>query len=772
MPLCQVAVPFSSPPVLQREQCLFKATQARRQLISVKTLGSRCTKSNTFKGRAVQAKVTRSTSCSAFPQRDGEERTARNGAITPALSTDDPQYLTQGLSALPGQPIPLGPSLPVDGSMGVNFAVFSKNAASVTLLVLADEAQVEPSEFECQRTDDTWHVQVDELPGAGVRYAYRVTGHGGWEQGYRWCPEEILLDPYAPLVHGRSKWGVGDPHQQWWGTFDLSSPEFDWGEDYEKPDVPWQDSVIYEMPVRAFTADGSSGLDPSIAGSYAGVAAKIDHLKDLGVTAVELLPVHEYDELEFQRMPNDRDHMINTWGYSTVNFFAPMSRYGSGGRGPAAAANEFKSMVKELHNAGIEVILDVVYNHTAEGGDVNPYILSFRGIDAKEYYMMDMDNYVQMCNYSGCGNTINANNPPVTQMIVDSLRHWVLEYHVDGFRFDLASALCRDPDGQPMASPPLIRQISKDPVLSQVKLISEPWDCGGLYQVGSFPNWDIWAEWNGKYRDSIRNFIKGTSSEKKQFASRISGSSDLYHYHQRKPYHSINFVTAHDGFTLKDLVSYNSKHNEANGENGMDGSNDNLSWNCGVEGSTSDEGINALRKRQMRNMHMALMVSQGTPMVVMGDEYGLTRHGNNNAYGHDNELTHFMWGELEARRDNYFRFYSGMIHFRQNHPLLGRTEFLEQRDVTFHEDNWDDEESRFLAFTLHGGGKGDLYIAFNAHHFIVDAALPSAPEGTTWHRIVDTNLPSPRDFIPEGRPGIEGRYNIAPFSVLMLQAQQ
>jgi len=477
--------------------------------------------------------------------------------------------------------------------------------------------------------------------------------------------------------------------------------------------------------------------------------------------------------MEFQRIPNPRDHMINTWGYSTMSFFAPMSRFGTKGASAARASREFKEMVKALHAAGIQVILDVVYNHTGEMNDELPNLCSMRGIDNKTYYMTDTSKYVQMLNFTGCGNTLNANHPYVSKFIVDSLKHWVREYHVDGFRFDLASALCRDEKGHPMNSPPVIRAIAKDPELSHVKLIAEPWDCGGLYQVGSFPNWDRWSEWNGAYRDVLRRFIKGDEGVKSDFARRISGSADMYHTNKRKPYHSVNFITAHDGFTLHDLVSYNGKHNMANGESNNDGSNDNLSWNCGHEGETGDKAVRGLRWRQMKNFQVALMISQGTPMMVMGDEYGHTRYGNNNTYGHDDKLNNFQWNELEKQKAHYFRFSSEMIKFRLANPLLGREDFLNDDDVTWHEDRWDDPSSKFLAFTLHdrGQGFGDTYIAFNAHEFYVDAALPAPPHGKRWARVVDTNLPSPEDFIAEGKFGVESRYNVAPRASVILVAK-
>lgn len=424
-----------------------------------------------------------------------------------------------------------------------------------------------------------------------------------------------------------------------------------------------------------------------------------------------------------------------------------------------------------MHGAGIEVLLDVVYNHTVEGGDDDPYLLSFRGVDNVAYYMRDPKAYVQMLNYSGCGNTFNANSPAGKRMILDSLRRWVEEYHVDGFRFDLASCLCRGESGEPLAVPPLIREISKDPVLSKVKLIAEPWDIG-MYQVGSFPHWDLWAEWNGKYRDDIRRFIKGDAGLKGALATRLAGSADLYNNHQRKPYHSLNFVVAHDGFTLRDLVSYNAKHNDANGEQNRDGTNDNFSWNCGVEGATDNAGIEALRVRQMKNFMVALMMSQGTPMVLAGDEYGQTRNGNNNYYGHDKRFTYFRWDELEKAKENgFFRFYSQLIKWRVASPLLGRDKFLTPRDITWHENDWANPESRFLAFTLHdtiGAGCGDIYCALNSHHFPVEVALPSPGKGRKWCRLVDTNLPSPRDFTEGGNKGVEAKYTINAWSTIIL----
>jgi len=692
-----------------------------------------------------------------------------------------------------GEPRPLGPS-PAGRSGGVttavNFAVVSENARAMRLCLAVATSSGRPEviqEFPMHRTRNTFHVRLHDVPHPSrLVYGVRVEGSGGWETTHRWDSDRILLDPYAPLVYlGRKEFGVRDEAEgfepetgsSFWGTFDFDDAaltDFDWGEGYRKPGTEWKDTVIYEMSVRLFTSDESSGLPAGSRGTFEGVRRKIPHLKDLGVTCVELLPIFEYDELEFQRSPNPRDHMVNVWGYSHINFFAPMSRFGSGGGGPAKAALEFKELVKDLHANGIEVVLDVVYNHTAEGGDTNPYLLSFRGIDCSTYYMQDPESYERILNYSGCGNTVNANNPVVSDLILDSLRHWVEEYHVDGFRFDLASALCRNPRGKPLQNPPLIGAISKDPVLSKVKLISEPWDCGGLYQVGSFPNWDVWAEWNGKYRDDVRRFIKGDPGMKTAFATRLAGSADLYNYNNRKPFHSVNFVIAHDGFTMNDLVSYNSKHNEDNGEESRDGSNDNFSWNCGAEGDTSSDQINQLRVRQRKNFHMALMVSQGTPMVLMGDEYGRSTLGNNNTYGLDRRMNYFRWDQLEGEEAsrNFLRFYAGLIHYRRSSPLLGRSEFLRSRDITWHESNWGNEESCFLSFTLHGGhlGARSIYVAFNAHGYWVENALPKPASGKRWHRVVDTNLASPKDFDAEGVRAIEGSvYRVAPYSCLLLE---
>ncbi|EFN57533.1 hypothetical protein CHLNCDRAFT_34754 [Chlorella variabilis] len=700
----------------------------------------------------------------------------------------------------PGTPSPLGASPAAGSKPGVNFALYAPNASSVTLC-LRDWDDRPVMEASLQRTGDVWHAFVAGLPQSKVLYGYKVDGRGGWDTPFRWdknkarthpcrcccCCCAILLDPYAKHVKGRAVFGKRDDFEQFKtregsvfrGTFDFEAEPFDWGAAYKRPDIPLKDLVIAELPVRLFTAAESSGLPAGQRGTYAGVAAKVEHFKEMGINAGKqpglwelLLPVFEYDELEFQRRWGRLPACLHT-GAVHLNFFAPMSRFGSDGAGPLAAAREFKEMVRALHAAGIEVIIDVVYNHTVEGGDEDSYLLSWRGIDAGAYYQQDPDSYVKMLNYSGCGNTVNANHPATAQQIVDSLRWWVEEYHVDGFRFDLAPCLCRDATGKVMSNPPLVRAITKDPVLSKVKLIAEPWDIGA-YMVGSFPNWDIWAEWNGKYRDDVRRFLRGDAGLKSEFATRLAGSADLYHTHNRKPFHSVNFVIAHDGFTLADMVAYNDKHNDANGEQNRDGTNDNFSWNCGVEGPTDNGAVKALRQRQMRNYHLALMLSQGTPMLLMGDEYGQSRQGNNNYYGHDTPLTHYHWDQLEqAKQNGWFRFYSELIKFRRDNPLLGRAEFLTTQDVTWHEDRWDDPESRFLAFTLHdrGQGCGSLYAAFNAHSFEVRVTLPSPPRGKKWCRVVDTNLAPPKDYTPGGNAGVDPVYGVQGYSRILLIPQ-
>jgi isoamylase/glycogen operon protein len=528
--------------------------------------------------------------------------------------------------------------------------------------------------------------------------------------------------------------------------------------------------IIYEMHVRSFTQDPSSKVKHP--GTFLGIIEKIPYLKQLGINAIELMPIFEWDECELKNFnPKTGAPLKNVWGYSTINFFAPMNRYASH-PGWTAALDEFRTLVKELHKQQIEVILDVVYNHTAEGNEHGP-TFSFKGIDNQVYYMLSPQG--EYLNFSGTGNTFNCNHPMVAQLIVDSLRYWVDEMHVDGFRFDLASILTRAENGAPLSAPPVIEQILNDPVLSNVKLIAEAWDAGGLYQVGSFPSAGRWMEWNGKYRDAVRKFIKGTDDLSGEFSRVISGSQHIYG-HDRTPSHSVNFVTAHDGYSLKDLVSYMEKHNLGNGEENRDGANDNESWNCGAEGATANRKIIQLREQQMRNFHAALLLSIGTPMVLMGDEYGHSRNGNNNVWCQDNELNWFNW-DLLQKNQGFHRFFRLMIRFRTQHPLLMRTSYLTDQDVQWHglqplKANWG-AENRFIAYTLFDHEHSEhLYIAFNATFDPVHITLPQPPSGKKWYRIVDTSHPSPDDFIeqPRALPPMKFTYDLKGYAMILFKA--
>jgi glycogen operon protein len=500
---------------------------------------------------------------------------------------------------------------------------------------------------------------------------------------------------------------------------------------------------------------------------FAAIHEKIPYLKELGVNCVELLPIYEFDEFENSRRLETGELLINYWGYSTVGFFAPKAGYAATGKAKdgTMVADELKNLVKALHRNGIEVMLDVVFNHTAEGNEYGPTI-SFRGIDNVTYYMLTPEGYY--FNFSGTGNTLNCNNPIVRNMVLECLRYWAAEYHIDGFRFDLAAILGRDPWGAPLANPPLLEELAFDPILGKCKLVAEAWDAGGLYQVGSFPAYGRWAEWNGKYRDDIRKFLKGDMGQVGAMMQRLQGSPDLYGWNGRGPTASINFITCHDGFTLADLVAYNHKHNEANGENNNDGGNDNHSWNCGWEGPTDDPDIQALRQRQMKNAVAMLMVSQGVPMLLMGDELGRSQQGNNNAYCHDNELNWLDWSLLQTNAP-LFRFFKNCIAFRHVHPALrGKTHLTHQdymgsgyADITWHGvQAWNADHSgtsRVLAFMLCGRhAKGGLavddyiYVAMNMYWESLQFELPGLPGGLNWHLFADTEAPAPRDSWESG----------------------
>jgi isoamylase len=671
-----------------------------------------------------------------------------------------------------GSPTPLGIS---KTERGLNFALFSKNAHSVTLCLFRQGIDKPFSEIHLDHKKNKfghiWHIEVAEN-GEEWEYGYRIDGPHHPAMGLIYNKKNMLIDPYAKELNTHHDWegkrqGKA-PNLLLGRAFDKRS--FDW-DDVRPPEIAIDKMVIYEMHVRAFTQHPSSNVKQP--GTYAGLIEKIPYLKSLGVTSVELLPVFEFDECENQlKDPETQKLLCNFWGYSTVNFFAPMTRYATSSD-PGQVSKEFKEMVKAFHAHGIEVILDVVYNHTSEGEKTNEKTICFRGIDNATYYLLDNSGHYK--NYSGCGNTLNCNHEVVIDLIIDSLRHWVLEYHIDGFRFDLASILTRGENGAPLSLPPCVQAIAQDPVLADVKLIAEAWDAGGLYQVGTFPSFGRWMEWNGKYRDHVRSFIKGTDGKAGDFSKAVTGSQDLYG-HGRKPYHSVNFIIAHDGFSLHDLVSYQDKHNKNNGEKNLDGTNDNESWNCGVEGKTDDPKIIALRERQMRNLITALFVSIGTPMIYMGDEYAHTRFGNNNAYCQDSELNWFLWDELEKKKE-FFRFYHLMIEMRRNEPLLNRTDFLRDEDIVWHgiepgKPNWE-FATRFVAYVIKDAVNfHDLYIAFNANFKEAHLHLPLPGHYKKWYRIVDTSLASPNDFIenPQSLEALPRNYILPPYSALVAKA--
>lgn len=582
----------------------------------------------------------------------------------------------------PGEPFPIGSTWDGDG---VNFALFSAHAEKVELCLFDANGRHELQRVVLKaRTNDIWHCYLPQAR-PDMLYGYRVHGPYKPHDGHRFNPQKLLIDPYAKCLAGELVWSdahfgyrIGDRHEDL--SFDrrddadgmpkccVIDSAYDW-EDDRPPRVPWQDTVIYELHVKGFTMR-HPGVPPELRGTYAGLASEqaIEHFKRLGITAVELLPVHAF--------ANDR-HLVqkglsNYWGYNSFAFFAPEPRYAATGH-----ISEFKTMVKALHAAGIEVILDVVYNHTAEGNHLGP-TLSLRGIDNASYYRLLPDNARYYMDFTGCGNTLNTANPRVLELVRDSLRYWVEEMHVDGFRFDLAVALTRGATGVEMSGP-FLHEIAQDHVLSQVKTIAEPWDLGlGGYQLGGFP--DGWAEWNDRYRDALRAFGKADAETIGEFATRFTGSSDRYEWSGRKPLASINFVTAHDGFTLRDLVSYNHKHNGANLEDNRDGSDNNLSWNCGAEGRTDDAAVNALRRRQQRNFLATLLLSQGVPMLLAGDEMGRTQGGNNNAYCQDNEISWVDWN-LQAEDQQLIEFVQRVSKLRRDAPVFRRSEFLQGQPV-------------------------------------------------------------------------------------------
>jgi isoamylase len=669
------------------------------------------------------------------------------------------------MKAWPGQPYPLGATY--DG-VGTNFSVFSEVAERVELCLFDDEGRQTCLDLP-EVSGFCWHGYLPDV-GMGQRYGFRV--HGPWhpEQGQRCNPTKLLLDPYARAIDGQVDWNEAVFSYQFndsEGPLNeadsapyvpksvVISPFFDWAND-RHPRTPWHESVIYETHVKGFTTRHPD-IPPGIRGTYAALShpVAVGYLTNLGITAVELMPVHQFIH---------DSHLLekglrNYWGYNSIGYFAPHNEYSSTGQ-MGQQVQEFKQMVKILHQAGIEVILDVVYNHTAEGNHLGP-TLSFRGLDNAAYYRLMADDPGYYMDYTGTGNSLNMRHPHVLQLIMDSLRYWVEEMHVDGFRFDLASTLARELYDVDRLSA-FFDLIQQDPVISQMKLIAEPWDVGeGGYQVGNFP--PLWSEWNGKYQDTVRDYWRGEEQTLAEFASRFTGSSDLYEFTGRHPYASINFVTAHDGFSLRDLVSYNEKRNEANGEESRDGESHNRSWNCGAEGSTDDPEVNALRARQQRNFLAVLFLSQGVPMLLGGDEIGRTQGGNNNAYCQDNEISWYDWEQADQ---DLLEFTRRIIDFRSRHPVFHRRGWFQGRPIRgsrvddvawfkpdgeeMSEEDWETGFAKSLGMFLSGEGisapdpRGEriiddtFYLLFNGHYEAVNFRLPESKWGQSWSAALDT----------------------------------
>ena len=626
---------------------------------------------------------------------------------------------------------------------GVNFTVCSLEATAVELL-LYHRGEKEPYAIlpfpKHYRIGSVYSMIVFDLDICDFEYAYRVDGPCIPEKGLIFDKTKPLLDPYARAVTGQSIWGE-QPNQDHEYRARVVVNDFDWG-NHVDPVRPIQDLIIYELHVRGFTKDASSGV--SHPGTFAGIKEKIPYLKELGITAVELMPVFEFDETMGRREVNGRT-LLDYWGYNPVSFFAPNTSY-TADKEFNREGDELKNLIRELNANGIEVILDVVFNHTAEGNEKGPFF-SFKGFDNRVYYMLTPEGWYY--NFSGCGNTLNCNHPVVQQMILECLRYWTIEYHVDGFRFDLASILGRNEDGSPMNQPPLLKNLAGDPVLRNVKLIAEAWDAGGLYQVGSFPAYTRWAEWNGKYRDDMRSFLKGDYWFAQAAANRLTGSLDLYTGQYKGYDSSINFLTCHDGFSLWDLYSYNGKHNEANGWNNSDGADDNRSWNCGVEGETMDPEIRKLRLRMMKNACMTLMCSRGTPMFLAGDEFGDTRFGNNNPYCQDNEISWLDWTRLDMNQELY-QFFRKMIWFRREHAVIRSDQGLSETGfpaVSVYTDRpWEraiDQDTKALAVCYAGKtaqGEDLVYLALNVYWEKQKFELPKLPPEYEWRCFADTAL--------------------------------
>lgn len=680
---------------------------------------------------------------------------------------------------LPGRSFPLGATVSPEG---VNFCVYSSTCNELELLLFdAPDAprpsRVIPFDREHHWSVNYWHLFVVGLKPGQV-YAYRAYGAFAPEKGLRFDGNKVLIDPYAKAIVGWENYDrkaachPGDNCDRALRSAVVDLCNYDWEDDFPLQ-IPYAQTIIYELHVGGFTLHPSSGVAPEKRGTYAGLIEKIPYLQKLGINAVELLPIHQFD-------PQDaKPGLANYWGYSTLGFFAPHMQY-SAAKDPLGAVNEFRDLVKALHRAGIQVILDVVFNHSAEGNKTGPTI-AFKGLDNPTYYLLE-PNAADYSNYSGCGNTLKANHPIVSRLILDSLRYWATQMHVDGFRFDLATILARDVFGQPEQRTPLLWSIDTDPMLVETKAIAEAWDAAGLYRVGGFiGHSDRFAEWNGPFRDDVRRFLKGDPGMVGTVAARVLGSPDLYCRSDRASDRSINFFTCHDGFTINDLVSYNNKHNQDNGENSRDGTDENYSWNCGLEGETDDTAIQALRQRQIKNFFTILFMSQGTPMVLMGDEVRRTQRGNNNAYCQNNELSWFNWHQVE-KQAGLFRFVKELIALTQSLHLFERKYFLnvgesgDRPHVIWHgvqlgQPDWS-HHSRTLAFTLYAPQVQErLHIIFNAYWEALTFELPPPlEESDRWHRVIDTARDAPQDFCPlETAPiVVESTYRVKERSCVVL----
>jgi len=680
-------------------------------------------------------------------------------------------------NALRGQSCPLGAT---PGANGANFSVYSRDASGVDLLLFdradARPARVIPLDPFTNHTYHYWHLFVPGVQ-AGQIYGYRVRGPFDPSTGMRFDDSKVLLDPYGrgvvvPKNYSRDEaQKPGDNAATAMKSVVVDSGAYDWEGDRPLAGPPSR-TIIYEMHVKGFTQHPSSGISEETRGTYRGLVEKIPYLQDLGISAVELLPVFQFDA---QDCPPGR---VNYWGYAPVSFFAPHQEYSSG-LDSLAPVTEFRDMVKALHRAGIEVILDVVFNHTAEGDHSGP-TFCFRGFDNNAYYVLEQDRS-RYANFSGTGNTLNANHPIVRRMIVDSIRYWVQEMHVDGFRFDLASILARDSSGHVMANPPVLWDIESDPTLAGTKMIAEAWDAAGLYQVGSFVG-DSWREWNGRFRDDVRSFFRGDEGAVRHFADRLLGSHEMYWHKEREAEQSVNFVTCHDGFTLNDVVSYNQKHNEANGENNRDGGDDNRSWNCGAEGSTNDPAIEELRNRQVKNFMTVTLLSLGIPMFVMGDEVRRTQLGNNNAYCQDADVNWFDWSLLKQHADVH-RFVKLLINRRllrdasDQRQRITLTELIAKGSKGWHGVKLDQPDwntySHSIAFSAELAKENVLiHFIFNAYWEALDFELPHMGSGSSWQRWIDTSLPAPQDIVPwqESPFVVEQTYKAGPRSVVILWA--